>query len=308
MESLKGKVVLVTGANSGIGFAIAHACVLAEASRVIVAGRSAQRVAAAVTKLGERAVGEVVDQASFASIDAFTARARAAYPVIDVLFDNAGIANPPHGLTPEGFQATLGTNVLGCAYLTYGLLPQVAASRSGRIVVTSSWYAADCAPRAFAARLLDVGGRRDASSSMPLQYNQSKALQTMWAAALQRALRAAPATAHVLVASANPGAVASGVFDADKVQPSCFMWFVRNVASKLICVSAERGALPLLACATSPEVAKHPGAMFGAAGPANSGSEMRLFKLPAALFTDANRDAAFAAINAAIVSTGRKAL
>ncbi len=117
-----------------------------------------------------------------------------------------------------------------------------------------------------------------------------------------------PATAHILVASVNPGAVATSVFEADKVQPSCFMWFVRNVATNIICVSAEKGAMPLLACAKSPSVADHPGAMFGSAGPANAGYEMRLFKLPAAIFTGANRDAAFAAINAAIVATSRTAL
>jgi NAD(P)-dependent dehydrogenase (short-subunit alcohol dehydrogenase family) len=308
MDRLKGKIILVTGANSGIGFAVAQACVLAEAQRVIVAGRSAERVNAAVAKLGSRAVGEVVDQASLASIDAFAARVSKSHPVIDVLFDNAGVANPPHGFTPDGFQTTLGTNTIGSAYLTSCLLPQVAASRTGRIIITSSWYAAECSPRAFAARLQDVGGRRDAASAMDLQYNQSKALQTMWAEALQLKLRAAPGTAHVLVASVNPGAVATSVFDAEKVQPSCFMWFVRNFASKLICVPADKGAMPLLACATAPEVADNPGAMFGAAGPANAGFKAQLFKLPGKLFTSANRDAAFEAINAAIVSTGRKAI
>ena len=141
---------------------------------------------------------------------------------------------------------------------------------------------------------------------MSLQYNQSKALQTMWAEALQLKLRTTPASAHVLVASANPGAVTTSVFNTDKVQPSCFTWFVRNVASKLIkLVSADRGAMPLLACATAPEVENSPGAVFGAAGTSNLGYTMQLFKLPKALFTSSNRDTAFAAINAAIVSTGR---
>lgn len=97
MERLNGKVVLVTGANSGIGFEIAQACVAAEAGRVIVAGRRKDAVDEAVAKLGSRAVGELVDQSSLASIDEFVARVSRAYPVIDVLFDNAGIA---HGALP----------------------------------------------------------------------------------------------------------------------------------------------------------------------------------------------------------------
>ncbi len=109
----------------------------AGARLVILAGRNAERIAVAVAKLGPRAVGEVVDQSSLASIDDFVARARKAYSVIDVLFNNAGLANPPHGFTPDGFQVTLGTNTIGSAYLTYGLLPQVSASRTGRSIITS---------------------------------------------------------------------------------------------------------------------------------------------------------------------------
>ena len=303
---MQNKVVLVTGANSGIGFAIAQGCVKAGAARVIVLGRSAERVAEAVAKLGPQAVGEVADQASLASIDEFTKRARTKYPVIDVLFNNAGISNPQHSKTPDGFQMTLGTNTIGCAYLTYGLLPQISASPTGRIIITSSWYAAECSPASFAQRLKDVGGRQDTTSAMDRQYNESKALQTMWGEALQIAVRAERASAHVLVASANPGAVMTSIFDAEKVQASCFMWFVRNIALNIITVTADRGAMPLLACATASMVASHPGAMFGAPGPGNSGLKMQLFKLPKDLFTNANREAAFAAINAAIVATGRK--
>ena len=298
--------MLITGGNAGIGFAIAEACVKVGAKRVIVLGRSAGRVAQAVAKLGPTAVGEVADQASLDSIDAFVKRARVNYPVIDVLFDNAGIANPVHSMTPDGFQVTLGTNMMGCAHLTYGLLPQVIASPTGRIVITSSWYAADCSPAAFALRLKDVGGRKDETSAMDRQYNESKALQTMWAEALQLALRAKSASAHVLVASANPGAVLTDIFDVTKAQPSCFMWFVRNVATKIITVRADRGAMPLLACATSPLVASHPGLMFGAPGPGNDGLKLRLFALPKKLFTSANRDLAFAAINFELVAAGRE--
>lgn len=239
-------------------------------------------------------------------------------------------------MTPDCFQVTLGTNMMGCAHLTYGLLPQIIASPTGRIVTVhhevcvrcpavparapnshrerplppplprSSWYAADCSPAAFALRLKDVGGRKDESTAMDRQYNESKALQTLWTEALQLALRAESASAHVLVASANPGAVLTDIFDVTKAQPSCFMWFVRNIATKIITVRADRGAMPLLACATSPLVASHPGLMFGAPGPGNDGLKLRLFALPKKLFNGANRDLAFKAINAELVASGRE--
>lgn len=90
----QGKVVLITGGNAGIGFAIAEACVKAGAARVIVLGRSAERVAQAVAKLGPTAVGEVADQASLDSIDAFIKRAQATYPVIDVLMTTRASPTP----------------------------------------------------------------------------------------------------------------------------------------------------------------------------------------------------------------------
>lgn len=201
----------ITGANSGIGFAAAELCLRAGASRVIVVGRNAGRVAAAVSQLGPKATGEVADVASFTSIDAFVERMRAAYPVskanaspgrripasfsttdrrlgrappshcqvIDVLIANAGVINSPHSKTPEGFEVTFGTNVIGCAHLTYGLLPLVSASPTGRIVILSSFYVSSCTQRSISARLLDVGGVRETSTTLA-HYNESKVLVTLW--------------------------------------------------------------------------------------------------------------------------------
>ena len=89
-------------------------------------------------ELGPNARGEVVDLSSFASIDDFAARARAAYPRVDVLINNAAVFLPPHSKTLEGFEVTLGVNTIGTAYLTNALLPLVAASPNGHIVNVSS--------------------------------------------------------------------------------------------------------------------------------------------------------------------------
>ena len=101
---MKDKIVFITGANAGIGYAVAEECVRQGAGRVIVAGRDAGRVAAAAQALGPSAVGEVVDVSSPASIDAFVARCNNAYPQIDILINNAGVFIPPHSKTAEGFE------------------------------------------------------------------------------------------------------------------------------------------------------------------------------------------------------------
>jgi NAD(P)-dependent dehydrogenase (short-subunit alcohol dehydrogenase family) len=113
--------------------------VLAErGATVVVASRDKSKVAAAVREIGPNARGELVDLSSFASIDSFVARARAAYPRVDVLINNAAVFMPPHAKTTEGFEITLGVNAVGTAHLTNGLLPLVAASPIGRIVNLSS--------------------------------------------------------------------------------------------------------------------------------------------------------------------------
>lgn len=125
------------GSNIGIGYAVAK--VLTErGATVVVASRDQKKVADAVRALGPNARGEIVDLASFASIDAFVARIRSAYPRIDVLVNNAGVFLPPHSKTPEGFETTLGINTIGTAHLTNGLVPLVAQSPTGRIVNLSS--------------------------------------------------------------------------------------------------------------------------------------------------------------------------
>lgn len=185
---------------------------------VVVASRDPKKVADAVRELGPNARGEVVDLASFASIDAFVTRARSAYPRIDVLVNNAGVFLPPHTKTPEGFEATLGINAIGTAHLTNGLLPLVARSPVGRVVNLSSDTGAcegiaagslsrcprsRCGVAPFAVnytkpesirkRLEDVGGEQLGVSNLDA-YSESKMLLTLWTEELQARLAAKDST------------------------------------------------------------------------------------------------------------------
>ena len=197
VPSLVGKTVLVTGGNTGIGYAAAEAFVARGAS-VIIAGRDAAKVTEAATKLSHGTTGEIVDLASLTSIDAFVSKLRRERTSIDVLVDNAGVFVPPHRKTADGFEVTLGVNVIGTAHLTHGLLPLVAASASGRIVVLSSDMVKMVPAADLEKRLADVGGRTATESTMAM-YSQSKALNTLYAAALQARCSASQSAKHVVV-------------------------------------------------------------------------------------------------------------
>ena len=91
----------------------------------------------------------------------FASRMKAAYQCIDTLVDNAGVAAPPFCRTEEGFEVTLGTNVIGTALLTHLLLPLVIASPTGRIVVLSSRAASRLAAETPCTLLPLVSSRTD---------------------------------------------------------------------------------------------------------------------------------------------------
>lgn len=88
MSNLKGKVAVITGGNSGIGYATAQEFV-AQGATVIITGRNAEKVEKAAKELGVK--GLVADQANLAHTDQLVADVQAAYGKVDVLFVNAGV-------------------------------------------------------------------------------------------------------------------------------------------------------------------------------------------------------------------------
>jgi NAD(P)-dependent dehydrogenase (short-subunit alcohol dehydrogenase family) len=291
---MEGKVILITGGNSGIGFATAAEAIRQNAKQVIILGRDEMRVKTAVSKLGERAVAEIADISSLSSIDAFIARAKAAYPVIDVLINNAGTFVPTFSKTTENFEITLASNVIGCAHLTYGLLPSLSASPHSRIVILSSGMVHQSSSSAILKRFQDIGGVKDNSTTLAT-YAESKVLISLWGQALQIALRNQPQTSHILVASCDPGAVNSGI--ANKTQAGLFTSVLAFVFP-LISKTPELGAVPVIFCATSSAIKDHGGDVW------TEGPNVKLMKLKS-YFNSSNRDLAFKGINDVIKSTGR---
>jgi len=146
VPDLSGKVFLITGANTGIGKETARV-LLAHNAKVYIACRSPERAKAAVDELKEKTGNEAhllsLDLASFASIRSAAADFTSRESRLDVLFNNAGVMDPPiEQLTKEGYDLQFGTNVLGPYLLTTLLLPTLLATAKetgdARVVNTSS--------------------------------------------------------------------------------------------------------------------------------------------------------------------------
>ncbi|WP_046744563.1 SDR family NAD(P)-dependent oxidoreductase [Kordia zhangzhouensis] len=122
MSSLQGKIAVVTGGNSGIGYASAEK-LKAQGAEVIITGRSEERVQNAASELGVK--GIVADVTSLEAIDSLVEEVKNLHGNVDVLFVNAGIFKPaPVGqITEEVYDSQFGINFKGAVFTIEKFLP-----------------------------------------------------------------------------------------------------------------------------------------------------------------------------------------
>lgn len=203
--SLEGKNVVITGANSGLGFAAA-AHLLSLGARLTLACRNEARADAAAATLREAyPTGEIftetLDLASFASIDAFAEKMRQRGEEIDVLLHSAGVYYPREQVTEDGHPMTVGVNYIGTARLTEALLPLM--DENGRVVFTTSLV-----DRFGKPKIPTDGGKKEGYA----HYAQSKHLLSAYV--LRRAReRKAGEPAFIAV---HPGITATSLLDPAK--------------------------------------------------------------------------------------------
>jgi NAD(P)-dependent dehydrogenase (short-subunit alcohol dehydrogenase family) len=141
MGELGGRTVLVTGANSGVGFSATR--LLAEAgARVIMVCRNEERGNKALHDLQKavpdaRLALELADMSSLSSVRSLATRIGSEYPEIDTLINNAGVFRARREMTADGFERTLATNHLGHFLLTMRLLDRI-RNRQGLVINVSS--------------------------------------------------------------------------------------------------------------------------------------------------------------------------
>jgi NAD(P)-dependent dehydrogenase (short-subunit alcohol dehydrogenase family) len=259
MPSLAGKLAIVTGANSGLGYETALALAGAGAE-TIVAARSAERGETAVARIraahpGAKVRFEALDLGSLASVKAFAERIAATHERLDILVNNAGVmALPARETTEDGFERQFGVNFLGHFALTAQLLPLLRKTPGARVVQLSSLAHARRGVMDFA----DLQGERDYRPWR--SYSYSKLAMLMFALELDRRARAAGW--DIKSVAAHPGWARSELIDNGMGKG--FGARVTGMIFPLLAQSAAAGALPTLYAATAPEA--EGGAYYGPQG------------------------------------------
>lgn len=253
---MAGKRILITGANSGIGY---HAALklVRKGADVLLACRDRQRGEAALSLLdtdfpGARMELVILDLASLASVRSFAEKELAQRRPLDILINNAGVMTPPKRLqTVDGFELQFGTNVLGHFALTALLMPALeraaaASSERPRIVTIASI--------AHKRGRLNFDDLQSVKSYSPMRaYQQSKLADVMFAFELDRRLRAA--NSRVMSVAAHPGIANTNLFQVGDY--SAVEKTIRNLVGHAIGIALNtdaEGALPTLYAATAPDV------------------------------------------------------
>ena len=250
--TMKGKIVIVTGANAGIGKATA-AQLSDLGATVVLACRCKER--------GEAALGELscvdgrcfdlmpLDLADLDSVRAFAAAFAKKYDRLDALINNAGILGRHRAQTKQGFEMSFGVNYLGAFLLTMLLLPLLEKSRQGRVVMMAS-VAHGWGDVRFDDLNFTRGYNRFAA------YGHSKLCCLLFTRALAQKLRARGS--RVTVNAVHPGIVATDIV-VNRANGR-FRWVASLM--KLLFMDSDEGAKTSVFLASDPALCDVSGEYF----------------------------------------------
>jgi NAD(P)-dependent dehydrogenase (short-subunit alcohol dehydrogenase family) len=239
---MSGKVMLVTGATSGIGAVTARELARTEATIVLV-GRDRERCAVAAREIqqttGNQSVEYLVaDLSSQAEIHRLADEFLARHDRLDVLVNNAGAMFWSRQETVDGLERTFALNHLSYFLLTNLLLDRLKASAPARVVSVAS-----DAHEGARIDFDDLQGKRSYAATRA--YGQSKLANVVFTYELARRLNGTDVTANTL----HPGFVASNFGTNNGGIFRLAMWIAHRFA-----ISTERGAQTSIYLAMSPEI------------------------------------------------------
>ena len=251
MLDQSGKVAIVTGAGSGLGFETVRA-LAGKNAKVVMAVRNAAKgreAAARIKKECPRADVDVMelDLADLSSVRKFAQDFTKRFSRLDLLINNAGVMVPPYGKTVDGFELQFGTNHLGHFALTVLLIDMLKKVSGSRIVTVSS------GAHAFGMLDFDDLNWEKRRYNAWQAYGDSKLANLYFTRELQRRLD--EEGSDVLAVAAHPG------WAATELQRH--QWWVR-LLNNFFAQPAGMGALPTLYAATASDV--HGSEYFGPDG------------------------------------------
>jgi NAD(P)-dependent dehydrogenase (short-subunit alcohol dehydrogenase family) len=252
---LAGKLAVITGANSGLGFGLAKRFAQAGAE-VILAVRNQRKGEAAITQLSADVPDaklslRQLDLASLASVAALGEELNAEGRPVDFLLNNAGLMMPPQrDVTEDGFELQFGGNHLGHFALTGQLLPLLRAAGNAHVTTMSSGL----------ARMgrLDFDDLQSENYRPQRSYGTSKLANLMFARELDR--RSQAAGWGIRSNAAHPGATRTNLQTTGPshggARPGVVAWvFQLTYGLRWMWQEVDTGILPALYAATSPDAA-----------------------------------------------------
>ena len=251
LPDLTGKVYVITGGNSGIGYEAAR--MLGEAGAdLLLACRSMDKAEAAKGKLAATVRGDIdlvqLDLSDMASVRAAAETVRDRLDRIDGLVNNAGIMQTPQTTTKDGFDLQMASNHLG-HFLWIALLIDRVEAAAGRVVVVSSI--------AHKYGTLDFDDLMTTSGYTPSRaYFRSKLANLMFAFEFDRRLKEAGCQAIAI--ACHPGYSNTNL---QSTGPTGFLSALYKLLNPLMAQSQEAGAIPTVLAAAGTEAKR--GAYYG---------------------------------------------
>ncbi|UCE85967.1 MAG: SDR family NAD(P)-dependent oxidoreductase [Deltaproteobacteria bacterium] len=251
VPDLSGRTIIVTGANSGIGYEAALG-LARKGAHVVLACRNLDKACDAIEAIqaaqpAAKCQAMELDLASLASVRSFAASFRAEHGALHALCNNAGVMALPYRRTRDDFEMQFGTNHLGHFALTGLLLERLLETPGARVVTVSSnlhWVGKIAFDDLRSARRY---GKWAA-------YAQSKLANLLFAYELQRRLDARTAPTTLISVGVHPGYSATNLqFVGARMEGSSWMETLSNIGNRIIAQDAAGGALPTLYGVTSPD-------------------------------------------------------
>lgn len=248
MPSQQGKIVIITGGNSGLGLESAKAFAM-KGAEIIIACRSVKKGIEAKTEIlkdipAAKVEVMTLDLMKLASVRSFAEEFRKKYSRLDILMNNAGIMTSPYALTEDGFESQMGTNHLGHFALTGLLFDIITSTQKSRIVNVSS-----LAHKQWKMSFENSLSEYPHSYNRMRAYSRSKLANLLFTLELQRRLEAA--NHDCIAVSAHPGASYTNLGRHLEHK------FVARILKPLIIKvlpTPKSGAMPQIRAASDPNV------------------------------------------------------